>query len=344
MCIQFNLLSTANYLTAEWEHCREVAEGFFVKGLAKSTLRSYKSGINRFERFCREMGRPSLPISEDTVAAFVASLSKEGVGYASLKVYLSALRFHQISSGKGDPRIVEMPRLEYILKGIRRDGATSGSAPRKERQPITPQLLSRIFGVWRDRSDLRDTKMLWAAACLAFFAFLRVGEFTSPSVNKFDSEADLALADVSIDSSHSPSMVFVHLKQSKTDQLKRGVTIVLGRTNKVPLCPVSALLNYLVARGKAPGPLFIWSSGRYLTRAHFVAEVQKALELSGVDSSDFNGHSFRIGAATTAAANGFEDSLIRTLGRWESDAYRRYIKIPRQELAHYTVMLTGNAQ
>ena len=139
-------------------------------------------------------------------------------------------------------------------------------------------------------------------------------------------------------------MVFVHLKQSKTDQLGRGVTIVLGRTGKVPLCPVSALLNYLVARGKAPGPLFIWSNGQYLTRAHFVAEVQKALELSGVDSSDFNGHSFRIGAATTAAANGFEDSLIRTLGRWESDAYRRYIKIPRQELAHYTVMLTNNAE
>ena len=68
-------------------------------------------------------------------------------------------------------------------------------------------------------------------------------------------------------------------------------------------------------------------------------EVKRALELAGVEASNFNGHSFRIGAASTAAANGMEDSLIKTLGRWESDAYLRYIKIPREELANYTVML-----
>ena len=105
-------------------------------------------------------------------------------------------------------------------------------------------------------------------------------------------------------------MVFVSLKQSKTDQLRKDVTIVLGRTNRSPLCPVSALLSYLVVRGMAPGPLFIWDNGHFLTRAHFVAEVKKALELAGADASDFNGHSFRIRAASTAAANGMEDSLI----------------------------------
>ena len=137
--------------------------------------------------------------------------------YASLKVYLSALRFHQISNGKGDPRIPDMPRLEYILKGIRRDGVALGSASRKERQPITPQLVKKIFAVWKDWSDLKSAKMLWAAACLAFFAFLRVGEFTSPTANKFDSGADLSVSDVSVDNSRSPAMVFVHLKRSKTD-------------------------------------------------------------------------------------------------------------------------------
>ena len=70
-------------------------------------------------------------------------------------------------------------------------------------------------------------------------------------------------------------------------------------------------------------------------------EVKKALQLAGTDASDFNGRSFRIRAASTAAANGMEDSLIKILGKWENEVYQRYIKIPRQELANYTVMLSS---
>ena len=113
----------------------------------------------------------------------------------------------------------------------------------------------------------------------------------------------------------------------------------LPHSNEFPLCPVISLL---VVRGTAPGPLFIWNNGHFLTRAQFVSEVKQALEIVGADASDFNGHSFWIGAAFTAAANGMEGSLIKTLGRWESDAYQRYIKIPREELAKYTVVLTAS--
>ena len=54
-----------------------------------------------------------------------------------------------------------------------------------------------------------------------------------------------------------------------------------------------------------------------LTRQRFVTAVRTGLDKAGIDSSKYSGHSFRIGAATTAAQNGMEDSIIKTLGRWE---------------------------
>lgn len=48
--------------------------------------------------------------------------------------------------------------------------------------------------------------------------------------------------------------------------------------------------------------------------------------------SHITGHSFRIGAATSAAKARIEDHLIQSLGRWTSDSYVRYIRTPDSAL------------
>jgi hypothetical protein len=63
------------------------------------------------------------------------------------------------------------------------------------------------------------------------------------------------------------------------------------------------------------------------------------LQKAGIDPLKYNTHSFRIGAATTAAAKGIEDSVIKTLGRWESLAHLQYVKIPRERLTGYSQRL-----
>lgn len=85
-------------------------------------------------------------------------------------------------------------------------------------------------------------------------------------------------------------------------------------------------------------------NGVPLTRATLVKELQVTLQQAGISASLYSGHSFRIGAATTAAKCGFEDSLIQTLGRWKSAAYKLYIKIPRQELAAASAALLHNSR
>ena len=164
--------------------------------------------------------------------------------------------------------------------------------------------------------------MLWAAACLAFFGFLRSGEFTLQTSS--DPPA-ISAADVSVDSRSAPSVVSVRLRRAKTDPFGEGVSIYLGRTN-TDLCPVVAMLNYMVARPSAQGPLFVHHDGSPLLKQQFIAGVKRALGKAGIDPSGYSGHSFRIGAATTAAAAGVPDHLIKTLGRWESSAYLLYVR------------------
>ena len=175
--------------------------------------------------------------------------------------------------------------------------------------------------------------MLWAAACVGFFGFLRAGEFTVQSVGSYDPEVHLNLTDLAVDSHSQPSMVCIRIKQSKTDPFRQGVDVFLGSTGGVT-CPVRAIIKYIGNRNPRPGPLFIRTEGTPLTRGYLVASVQQALSQTGLNVSQYNGHSFRIGAATTAAQNGLEDSIIQTLGRWRSDAYKLYIKIPQAQLAN----------
>ena len=109
--------------------------------------------------------------------------------------------------------------------------------------------------------------------------------------------------------------------------------MALGATN-LDLCPVAALLDYLALRGPAPGMRFCLEDGRPLKRKAFTASIQQAISNSGLDGTQFNAHSFQIGAATTASAVGLSDSTIKVLGRWSSDAFQGYIRHSPQDLAH----------
>ena len=95
----------------------------------------------------------------------------------------------------------------------------------------------------------------------------------------------------------------------------------------------------MAARPAVRGPLFVYADGSPLTRERLVAAVKRALERAGVSGAGYSGHSFRIGAATTAAQFGLEDSMVKMLGRLESSAYQRYIRTQRVTLATFSARL-----
>lgn len=145
---------------------------YFAKGLAESTRRTYKCGSDRYLTFCQQSETPHLPLREAVLCSFVTHLALQGLKHRSIKVYLSATRHMQIAEGLPDPFQSAMPRLEYVLKGVKRSQAEEGSSSRA-RLPITPAILRGLKRVWDGRSHDWDTRMVWAACCLSFFALRR---------------------------------------------------------------------------------------------------------------------------------------------------------------------------
>ncbi len=305
----------------------------FKNGLAPSSAKAYASA--RFNSFCQKFNVPApFPLSEATLCYFVSHLHEEGLKHQTIKCYLSGLRHAQIAAGLQDlfsPQAPSRPRLEYVLKGIKRQQAKAG-AKSNPRLPITPAILRKLCHQW-DSTGNRDSIMLRAASCVSFFGFLRTAEFTvPPGKDAFDPQSHLSLTDVAVDCRNNPSTVRIRVKKSKTDPFRQGVDIYLGRSHS-DICPVTSMAHYLTQRGAAPGPLFLHADSQPLTRSSLVTAMKEALAKAGLDPTLYNGHSFRIGAATTAASNGVEDAIIQTLGRWQSSAYLRYVKIPRERLA-----------
>ena len=296
--------------------------------------------MKRFWSFCKKFDvADPFPVTEHLLCAFAANLGDDGLADGTIKSYLAAVRNTQLSLGLPDPRDRStMPILKRVQAGIARARLGRGQ-PTRIRLPITAQILRKIKQqlAWAPHPE---RQVLWAVSCSAFFGFFRLGELLLQSQSSFNPRLHLAWGDMAVDDKQAPTMVRFHLKQSKTDQVGKGVDVILGRTG-LELCPVSAVLAYVALRGDQPGPFFLTSAKAPLTKSVFVREVRSTLRAIGLPDDTYAGHSFRIGAATSASLAGMEDSTIQLLGRWQSAAFRGYIRTLQDRLAAISTTLAS---
>ena len=223
-----------------------LVRGYFTGSIASRTRSSYSSAQHRYLTVC-QITRSLLFHCQSTLCLYAAFLANHGLKFQSISVYLSALRYLQVSAGQQAPQRHEWPRLQYVLKGIARQQPYSG----RRRLPITASIMRQLqvncFIAFPSR---HESSMLWAACCLGYFGFMRTGEFTSQSKT---SPGTISFSDLAIDSHSSPSLLCIKLRKAKTDPFGNGVDIYMAKTGTT-LCPVSAILDYIALRpGKGRG-------------------------------------------------------------------------------------------
>lgn len=295
--------------------------------LSNNTKAAYQTGLHCFLTFLTMSGvimkSGILPkLTEDVLIYFVTHCHTSlKLKWTTIKLYLAGIRYHYIKSGGSNP-LIAMDRLQYIIRGIKR---TQNQSVRR-RLPITIQLLHQICGVLKTGLFSLYIDQTVKCMCItAFYGFLRCSEFTVSAMQP----NFLCIKDVVFSKDKSAFTLF--LASSKTDPFRNGVTLYFFQTKS--LCPVECMYDYIVNFRKqhmnSDAPLFVDDKNQPFNRDVFISCLRRILSLLGYSASDYCGHSFRIGASTTAAAAGIEDHMIKMLGRWNSSSYLRYIHVDR---------------
>jgi site-specific recombinase XerD len=125
----------------------------------------------------------------------------------------------------------------------------------------------------------------------------------------------------------------INLKRSKTDQFGFGLTKGLPYFNNSQYCPVISIKKWIKISEINSGPLFRrFTKGSNLSEDRLTDQsvallMKKYLELAGIDSKNYSGHSLRSGFATSAAESGAEErSIMAMTGHKSTEMVRRYIK------------------
>ena len=185
---------------------------YYQNGLATATQRFYSTEQQCYTQFFKQANRTGIPTSESTLLLFAAHLARSELAHTSIKVYFSAIgNLHTAHSHREAYQQALTPRLEQVLRGIKREQCSTHSA--RIHLPFTAEIMHQIYAVLARTPEEYQNVMLWAACCTAFFGFLRVGEMTVQNQNNYDRTIHLSLQDVALDSRVTPTIIWLTIKQ-----------------------------------------------------------------------------------------------------------------------------------
>lgn len=290
--------------------------------LASATKSSYSNSLKLFDKFREEFNLPSTwPPPLNQLVDFISYLSLKSYSPSSVKLSMSAISFCCKIRNLNDSTNSFL--VSKMLTGLSR------THKRKDlRMPVTSEILCKIILALPNICSSQYESILFSSLfSLAFFGFFRVGELVQNS--KITVAHALQVHNICLVPDSNSVRIFV--PYSKTDQSGKGCTIQLPSSSSI-ICPVALLKSFLEVRPAYPGSFFKHRAGEPVTRYQFVSVLKKALLAAGIHSNLYNSHSFRIGAATAAHAAGMDGDSIALFGRWKSDCYKSYIRIPTQKL------------
>ena len=262
---------------------------------------------------------PCLPFLLHHILEFISYKYRSGCAFSTIRSAISALSFIQKSLGFQD--VASNFLVQKALLGVKK------LKPSKDiRDPITFPMLTKMVDVMHlIFNDCYTVSLLRCMYVLAFRAFLRISEMTFEQKSTVTNHC-INLSNISINNRENLLEISFHSFKHKSDDKPFHLVI---KGDPSPYCPVRLLAEYLNHRKYAPGPLFILQNAKPVDRKYFNDKLAFIIQFCGFNKSNIHirSHSFRIGAATYAIQKGYTYEQVEIMGRWHSQAFKRYIRV-----------------
>jgi len=280
---------------------------------ANNTVRAYKSDFNDFGLFCAQNGFKSLPSEPKIVSLYLTYLSTKEVKMSTIKRRLVSIAvIHKL---KGHYLDTKHPSIVENIMGIKRRKGIKQTG----KKPLLINNLKQIINVIDKEKNDEIKKIRDRSIILIGFS----GGFRRNEIVSLDYE-DLDFVEEGLK---------IRLKRSKTDQFGEGSVKGLPYFDNSEYCPVVSIRKWIKISKINSGPLFRrFTKGSKLSDNRLSDQtvallLKNYLEIAGIESRNYSGHSLRSGFATSAAESGAEErSIMAMTGHKSTEMVRRYIK------------------
>ena len=280
---------------------------------SNNTVRAYKSDFKDFGLFCAQNGFKSLPSEPKIVSLYLTYLSTKDAKMSTLKRRLVSIGI--IHKHKGHYLDTKHPSIIENIMGIKRRKGNK----QKQKKPLLISSLKQVIDVI-DNEKIEEIKKFRdrSIILIGFSGGFRRNEIVSLDYDDLDFVKE---------------GLKISLKKSKTDQFGEGFVKGLPYFDNSQYCPVVSLRKWIEISKINSGALFRrFIKGSKLSENRLSDQtvallIKDYLEIAGINSRNYSGHSLRSGFATSAAESGAEERNIMAMtGHKSTQMVRRYIR------------------
>ena len=310
-----HLASLASRLPASTVYARQPA-----------TVLKYSRAFAKWKNWAEKYQEiPVIPVTSSSLALYLQFLIDENSSISTIDAAYFGLKWAHKIADLPCPTDSPIPKLvwESAHRQLKRNAV--------RRDPISSQTIQKIIERYGSSESLLELR------------FASMSTLLYTGMMRFDDLIRVRRSDLTF----GPDYLKILIRSSKTDVCGEGQLVFISSTGN-DRCPIDLLVHYLKVSHQwspAESDLFLFrrilGSGPQAKLSNLNTPISYSqartilkrflLEL-GLDSSHLSLHSFRIGAATAANANGVNAVDIKNHGRWKSDTARNlYIRTPTNQ-------------